>query len=177
MPTRGSLLREFPSKAADAILRVAGPATDSPLTIVEVRHLGGAFARTPAVPDAVGGREAAFGVWLSSVIGSEEARGRCRSAVRELIDAVQPWATGGVQINFLGTENSSAEFARAWPDDVAARLATVRQRYDPQALLHYQPSARPAPRPEGGPALPSGAAVLASGGPTAILARRRSTTS
>ncbi len=137
--TGGTLLREFPPKAADVMLRRAGPAVDSPLTIVEVRHLGGAFGHAPDVPDAVGGREAGFGIWLSSVIASEEARGRSRSAIRALLDAVQPWSTGGVQINFMGTENSSAEFARAWPADVAARLAAVRNRYDPQALLRYQP--------------------------------------
>jgi FAD binding domain-containing protein len=139
--TAGTLLREFPPEAIAAILANAGPDTASPLTIAEVRHLGGAFAHAPAVPDAVGGREAEFGVWISSVIVAESRRSQCQSAVRTLVDALRPWATGGVQINFSGSENTAAEFANAWPSDIAERLAEVRRNYDPNSLLYYQPVA------------------------------------
>ena len=55
------LLRELTDDAVNMIAQVAGPeAADSPINIVDIRHLGGAFSLAPAVPNAVGSRDAAF---------------------------------------------------------------------------------------------------------------------
>ena len=59
-----ALLREFPEAAVDALVATAGPDVDIPLILAEVRYLGGALARQPEVPNAVGGRDAAFSVYV-----------------------------------------------------------------------------------------------------------------
>jgi hypothetical protein len=46
-------LRALDADAVDTILSVAGPDSYSPL-IIELRQLGGAYARTPSIPSAVG---------------------------------------------------------------------------------------------------------------------------
>ena len=48
---RGVALAELPAAAVDAVLAQAGPGVASPLTIVEIRLLGGALARPPRVPE------------------------------------------------------------------------------------------------------------------------------
>jgi len=41
----GAFLADFPAGAIDALVAVAGPDADTPLSSVEVRHLGGTLAR------------------------------------------------------------------------------------------------------------------------------------
>src|SRR5262249_11272991 len=41
----GALLDVVPAEAIDALVHAAGPGSDSPLLMVELRHLGGAVAR------------------------------------------------------------------------------------------------------------------------------------
>ncbi|MET0865917.1 MAG: FAD-binding protein [Nakamurella sp.] len=144
--TAGILLREFQPATAEAILDVAGPAVSTPLAIVEIRHFGGAISRSVLPADAVSGRDAGFGVWVSGsplpAAFDEKTMAATAGAVRGVLDAVTPWSTGGVQINFCGSENTAAEAANAWPADVASRLASIRRRYDPNGLFPFVPGSR-----------------------------------
>ena len=56
---RGSLLDQLAPDTIDAVVREAS-APGSPLMLAEIRQLGGAIARPPAVPSAVPGRSAPF---------------------------------------------------------------------------------------------------------------------
>lgn len=138
--TGGTLLHRLAPETVDAILAVAGPDVASPLAIVEIRHFGGAIGPVKGPRDAVSGREAAFGMWVSGVFppGSDQAAiSATRAAVRGVIDAVAPWSTGSVQINFCGSVNTAREAALAWPAEVSDRLAVLRQRYDPHQVFPY----------------------------------------
>jgi len=69
---------------------------------------------------------------------------RTAAAVRGVLDAVAPWATGAVQINFCGSVNTAPEAAAAWSPEIAAQLAAIRRRYDPAGVFPFVPgSARP----------------------------------
>jgi hypothetical protein len=143
--TAGILLHRLDRETVDAILTAAGPEVATPLAIVELRHLGGATQVPPAGGDAVSGRQAAFGMWLSgaplpappdpaTLAGTAEA-------VRSVLTAVSPWSTGAVQINFCGSANTADEAARAWAPEVAQRLEAVRRHYDPERRFCYRPGA------------------------------------
>ena len=56
------LLNAFPAEAAERLLAVAGYGSGSPQVMVEVRHLGGAYAREGAYPSAFSHRAAKFSV-------------------------------------------------------------------------------------------------------------------
>jgi len=144
--TAGMLLREFEPATAEALLAVAGPEVATPLAIVEIRHFGGAFARTGGPADAVSGREAGFGVWVSGAPlpaeFDENTMAGSASAVRGVLDAIARWSTGAVQINFCGSENTAEEAAEAWPAEIAARLASIRRHYDPDGLFPFVPGSR-----------------------------------
>ncbi len=148
--TGGILLERFEPETVDAILGVGGPNVDTPLVAIEVRHMGGALAGTPP-SDAVSGREAHACLY---VVGAplppdfEAAQlSAADAAVRAVIDSVAPWSTGGAQINFCGSANTPDEAARAWPAEVADRLADIRRHYDPAGLFLYVPGGRaPGPR-------------------------------
>ena len=125
----GCLLGGFPAEAADALLAVAGPGVPSPLLVAEVRHLGGAMAVQPEVPDAVSGRTAQWGLFALGMLVPPVA-GLVPAATRAVVDALAPWRSG-VQYNFSGGQ----DLADAWTPDVLARLQQVTRDRDPQGLF------------------------------------------
>ncbi|MBO0702057.1 MAG: FAD-binding oxidoreductase, partial [Candidatus Dormibacteraeota bacterium] len=60
-------LSELPGAAVDELVKLAGPGVNSPFLLLEVRQLGGALARSPEFPNAVGGRAAAYAVMAVGV--------------------------------------------------------------------------------------------------------------
>ncbi len=68
---RGTLLRELTPEAVETLLAVAGPSVELPIPVVEIRHLGGALAREPKEPNAVGGRDGAFNLLAIGLPGSD----------------------------------------------------------------------------------------------------------
>ena len=74
----GAALRELPAPAVDALLAAADVDVASPLTTVELRALGGALGRAPAVPDAVAGRGAAYALHVQGRLRRAGGRGRPR---------------------------------------------------------------------------------------------------
>jgi FAD/FMN-containing dehydrogenase len=136
MPAREGcvLLRELSAGAIDAVLDLAGPATDSPLLLLALRHLGGALARPPAVPDAVCMRDAGFLAQTVGVLAGPRAAD-VPAATAAAQEALAPFATGRTTVNLHGTPGDDADRARAWTPEVYERLRRVKQRYDPAGRL------------------------------------------
>lgn len=131
---RSLLLGELDSQAADAILGQAGPEANASY-ILELRHLGGAFARPPEVPSAVGGRDGAFSLFSASGFAPD----RLEDARREhdaLHAAVAPWSTGGAVLNFMGIDDATPDRVRAaFATKDFARLQELKAQYDPDDLF------------------------------------------
>jgi len=133
----GALLRDFDGAAAQAMLAVAGPQAHVPLTVVEVRRLGGRLAEAPSRPDSVAGRDAAYGLFVVSAPVPELFGGPVPAAVGALAGAMAPWASGTFQPNFVGALNQPAALDAAWPQEVRDRLEQVRQTYDPAGVIGH----------------------------------------
>jgi len=132
---RSMLLRELPAEAIDALVDLAGPdvAADDALMMVEIRHLGGALSREPAVPNAVGHRSAAFNLFVASIVLPVEGDAeRIRAIAQRVLDRFRPWGTGGSYLNFMATEDVTPDRVRAAYDaDSFDRLLRTKQVYDP----------------------------------------------
>ena len=100
--------------------------------MVEVRLLGGALARAPRVPNAVAGRDAAFSVFTVGVVAAVPVE-VVAAAGAEVVDAVRPWARGGL-INFLGQAGPD-RVGQLWGAADRARLLAIRERVDPAGLF------------------------------------------
>jgi FAD/FMN-containing dehydrogenase len=133
---RGRLLRELPPEAVDNLVAVAGPDVDVPLILVELRLLGGALARQPEVPNAVSGRDGAYGLFVVGPVapGLEEVVPAVGGMVFE---SVLPWLTGTAQLNFLGDALTGDAVGTAWTPEVHRRLMEVKQRVDPDNLFCF----------------------------------------
>ena len=140
---RVALLSELTLEAVETLLAFAGPEAETPLLMVELRHLGGALCRRPEIPNAVGGRDAAFSVFLLGVLMPQIAAIVPR-AVDAGIVALAPHSTGGTFVNMHGRPGDAADRARPWPADVFARLGRVKAAYDPANVFPFGHAITPA---------------------------------
>jgi hypothetical protein len=121
-----ALLRELDPAVLDAALDITGP--DAPvMCVLGLRHMGGALARPPAVPDAAPHRDAPYLLQILSLVDGTDVPGRLH---RELMDAVAPW-TAGRTPNFRFGEQA----AKDWPIEVPGRAELVAE-LDPKGLFH-----------------------------------------
>jgi FAD/FMN-containing dehydrogenase len=100
-----------------------------------MRHLGGAYARPPAIPSAVGGRDAAYTLFAAAIVrpGQHDA---IRRAHEQLHETMRPWATGGTTYNFSGVGDADPERVRlAFTPADYARLAKAKATYDPDNMF------------------------------------------
>ena len=133
---RTTQLRELSDDVVKRIAAAASPGADSVLFMVEVRQLGGALARQPAVPNAVAGRDGAYAVVaLGPLVPGGEAV--VRAAGQRLMEDLQPWTSGTALLNFLGDATTPQDVARAWTPDVHARLLRVKHRVDPNNAFRF----------------------------------------
>jgi FAD/FMN-containing dehydrogenase len=123
------LLDAFPEEAVERLLTVAGADSGSPLLMVELRQLGGAYAREGAHPNAFCHRAAAYSLLAVGFpqAGAEEHAER-------LFGAMAAWDNGRIWPNF-GPAHDEATARRAYDDETLERLAAVVRRYDPDGVL------------------------------------------
>jgi hypothetical protein len=120
-----AMLRELDPAVLDAALDITGP--EAPvMCVLGLRHLGGALARPPAVPDAVAHRDAPYLLQVLSLVDGTDVPGRLH---RELMDAVAPW-TAGRTPNFRFGEQAAMD----WPIEVPGRAELVAE-LDPKNLF------------------------------------------
>lgn len=142
---RTTSLRALPAEAVDAFVEVLGPESGSPLVNVEIRCLGGAFDREPAVANAVSTRGVPFVVFGFGVGGPDQAE-LMRGSLAAVIDALAPWSDGRRMTNFLSPDEatSPADMEEVFGPERYARLVEIKKAYDPRnvfRLNHNIPAA------------------------------------
>jgi hypothetical protein len=126
------LMSDFPADAADMLLAVAGYGSGSPQVMVEVRQLGGAYARGPQHPNAFDRRDAKFSLLVVGMAPDPRA-----DAHAELVfAAMADWDTGTVWPNF-GPVSDVRAARRAYDEPTLQRFAEINRRYDPAGVLQY----------------------------------------
>ncbi|MEU1618739.1 FAD-binding oxidoreductase [Streptomyces sp. NPDC005722] len=129
---RTTMLRAFPAEAADTLVELLGPGSDSPLASVEIRMLGGALDRQPAVPNAVSTRGLPFVLFGFGVGGPDQA-GFLGGALDGVMKAMEPWADDRRMVNFLSTEEATdpEQLEEVYGTDHFRRLTATKKAYDP----------------------------------------------
>jgi FAD/FMN-containing dehydrogenase len=122
--------REFSSDVAATFVDAMGLA--GPMSVLQVRPLGGKFAEVAPEATAFAHRDAgymlvAIGIWENGTPGDAETA--WAQAVYEMIAA----ESCGVYVNFLQEEPERT--GEAYPAATYQRLAEVKRRYDPENLF------------------------------------------
>jgi FAD/FMN-containing dehydrogenase len=124
------LLTDFTAEAADRLLAVAGHGSGSPQLLVEVRQLGGEYAREGRHPSAFSHRAAHFSVLA---VGMAADAG-VPAHFEQLFTALADWDTGGIWPNF-GPPHDAETARRAYDEHTLERLAAIVRAYDPNGVL------------------------------------------
>jgi hypothetical protein len=104
--------------------------------MLEVRHLGGALARTAAVENAVGHRDARFSVFTSAYPGPGLAVGADLQAA--LYRRLASWSAGQALYNFAAQPGGGPVDARdCFDEPTAERLGALKRDLDPDNRFSY----------------------------------------
>ncbi len=131
------LLTAFTAETAERLLEVAGYGSGSPQLMLEVRQLGGAYARAAEHPNAFSHRAAGFSVLA---VGMAEDP-RALPHWDRLSAALSEWDTGGIWPNF-GPPHDARTARRAYDEPTLRRIVEVSRKYDPDGVLQIGEYAR-----------------------------------
>ena len=136
-----SYLAGLPDAAID-VLAAAHQTRPSPFNEIHVHQMGGAAARIGADASAFGNRQAPYLLniicrWLEPAEDENEL-----AWARGLRDAMEPFATGGTYVNFLGV--GDARVRDAYDAERYARLVDLKRRWDPTNAFHLNQNIAPA---------------------------------
>jgi FAD binding domain len=126
------LFRELPDAAIDAFVELADPGAGSPLLVAFLRPGGGAVARAPEGAGALDKIDAAFAMNAVGVPMTPELSEAIPAYLDRLHEAMQPWAAPGNFLNMTERPLPLEDILRA---DTWSRLAEVKRRWDPDALI------------------------------------------
>ncbi len=129
---RAVLLDTFTGPAAEAFVELAGPDADTPLTALEVRHLGGALRSSSPDPGTAGPLESEALIYAVGAAPTPETGAAVRAALGAMSERLAPWV--GARRTLL-TFSEEPGLRHAFTNPVADRLAQITSRYDPDGLV------------------------------------------
>lgn len=139
--TRSAFLETLDDAAVDAIIAaMADPS--SPMSMFQIRVLGGAMAQVGSSATAFAHRNAPVMVAALAIFEDAATAPVHIEWADALLAALRPRAIG-VYSNFIGDEGTG-RLRDAYPGLTYERLAQVKRRYDPTNLFHHNQNIRPA---------------------------------
>jgi FAD/FMN-containing dehydrogenase len=139
---RSIMLREFPAVAQDKLVDLVGPDSDTTMWIAELRALGGAWDREPAVPNAVATRGVPY-VLLGVEVAPLSEEQRLKESIAALLDGMEPWQSDRRLVNNLAPEEATDAVAIYGPERYE-RLARIKKTYDPTNMFRINHNVVPA---------------------------------
>ena len=134
------LLGALPPTAIDDLLAAAGPGTGSALAKVQLRHLGGALARTSTASGARATLPGTVSLFSLGIVSDPAARTAVESSLERVRYALRTHHAG----EYPGFVEQPADASRFFDRDTWRRLQDVKALYDPADLFegnHHIPLA------------------------------------
>jgi FAD/FMN-containing dehydrogenase len=135
------LVDPLPDEAIDLVVERADP-LPTPGTKIVLEHLGGAIARVDPDATAYRHRDAAFSLNFFPRWTDPEEDDAHITWARAFMDAMGPFATDGVGVNFLSQEGHKR--VKAAYGDNYHRLAKLKAKYDPSNFFRMNQNIEPA---------------------------------
>ena len=137
---RSDFLKGLPDDAIDALCDRFRAIT-SPLSALLIEQFGGAVKRVPAEETAFAQRDAMFNLAVISRWTDPSTAATHIDWSRQSSEAMRPYASGGVYVNYLGAEG--ADRVRAAYGPKYEKLVAVKQKYDPKNLFSVNQNIQP----------------------------------
>ena len=142
---RGGYAPELSDDLIDVVLG-HGARMPSPMSAIDLHHMGGAVGRVGAGDTAFSGRAAAYTYNLRSTWTDPAEDGQHIGANREVAAQLAPLSQDGSYVNFLTDTagDSNAVVRAAYGDALYGRLARLKREFDPGNLFRANHNVRPA---------------------------------
>ena len=130
MPGKGDgfMVDDLDGDAIKAIVELAGPGTESPLLMVELRQLGGTLRDRRPGAGALGSLDGSFAFYAMGVPMGPGAGEAIESRIEAIKGALAPWSRGKTYLNFA---EKSVTIGDAIGADAFTRLEQVKAAVDP----------------------------------------------
>ena len=139
---RGGLVDILDAHTIDAVVQtMASDATAAP-RMIELRHLEGAYTRSPIAPSSSTGRDGRFNLYVTAASGPDkDTQMRARALVDNTVSRVTLTKRG--QLNFYGPAPAPGEILNLWNDADADRLLRTSIELDPRNRIRTGRPLRP----------------------------------
>jgi FAD/FMN-containing dehydrogenase len=128
----GAFLTDLPAAAIDALADVAGPEADTPLASVEIRHLGGALARTAPDGGAQPSIDAGYLMYAGGFSPTPDLVAAVRAHAQAVKDALAPWHAG---YDYYDLVETPAAASALLPPASLQRLRQIKATHDPGGMI------------------------------------------
>jgi hypothetical protein len=126
------VLNELDDDAIDTFYETAGPESDSPLLLSELRQLGGALARPAENGGALSKLDGDFVMLGIGMLMDPAMKDPIEGQLDKLADAMKPWAAEGGYFNYA---ERPCDVDAILPAETCQRLAHVKRSWDPDDLI------------------------------------------
>ena len=128
-----ALIAELTPAAIRAFVMLAGPGSNSPLLMAELRQAGGALARVTPGHGALAKLDAPFVLFAGGLALDPGMEAAVLAQAGHLKAALEPWTAPGQYLNFAEHKVDTSESFGAF---TFRRLQAVRARMDPDGVIH-----------------------------------------
>jgi FAD binding domain/Berberine and berberine like len=126
------VLNELPDEAIDAFYEAAGPESDSPLLLAELRQLGGALARPAENGGALSKLDGEFVMLGIGMLMDPAMKEPIDAQLDKMAETMKPWTAEGGYFNYA---ERSCDVDAILPPETCERLAHVKRSWDPDNLI------------------------------------------
>ncbi len=139
---KSDFLKGLTDDAIDTVVAQMAAVT-SPLSAVVLEQFGGAYRRVGAEETAFAHRDWEYNMLIVSRWTDPAEADRHTGWARDVWRAVQPFASGGVYVNYLEAGQEGAARVRSAYGPVYARLVTLKNQYDPTNFFRLNQNIAP----------------------------------
>ena len=139
---KSEFLKRLPDEAIDVLVEQFS-AVPSPLSALVLEQFGGAYRRVGADETAFVHRDWDYNFLIIARWTDPAEADRNIQWARGVWQAVQPFASGGVYVNYLEPGQEGADRVRAAYGPVYDRLVALKNRYDPSNFFRLNQNIRP----------------------------------
>jgi FAD/FMN-containing dehydrogenase len=132
---KGHFVRELTDELIDELFDQLG-AFGRPACHVLLESLHGAPKDADAGSGAVGWRHAAFNVSVMAVWDDPDLDDEHIAWARATAATIEPWSVSGGYVNYMQADEPIERVRAAFGGEAFARLQALKQRYDPENILH-----------------------------------------
>jgi len=136
----GAWMRELSDEAIDTLIQYG---IGTPITMIEIRHAGGAIARINERANAYGNRDGVLLMHAAAAAPTHDIHEKLKAYFAQFKNALQSALTGGVYLNLLHGAEAHKRTKDAYTLENYQRLQAIKAKYDPENRFRHSFNVQP----------------------------------